>query len=47
MLSIIKEKTENIKLLDFRCGCGHLLEYIEEKNLNIDYYGLDISKKIF
>jgi len=47
MLSIIKDYSKPIKLLDFGCGCGHLLEYIQEHDLNIDYYGLDISKKFY
>ena len=34
------------KVLDFGCGAGHLLEFIEAKKLNhIDYIGLDISPK--
>jgi SAM-dependent methyltransferase len=49
MLNIIKDidKNKKISLLDFGCGCGHLLEYIKEKKLNIEYYGLDISTKFY
>lgn len=46
MLSIINDKNKNIKLLDFGCGCGELLTFIRNKKIeNLEYYGLDISKK--
>lgn len=45
MLNIIKNKNEISTVLDFGCGCGHLLEYINNNDMNIDYYGLDISSK--
>jgi SAM-dependent methyltransferase len=47
MLSVIKDKNTKFSLLDFGCGCGHLLEYIEENKLNIEYSGLDISTKFY
>ena len=46
MLEVIKDKSKVVKLLDFGCGCGHLLTFIKNENIkNIEYYGLDISKK--
>ena len=47
MLNIINKTNKTVKLLDFGCGCGHLLEYINKKSLNIKYYGLDISEKFY
>jgi SAM-dependent methyltransferase len=48
MLNVIKDKTRKVSILDFGCGCGHLLEYIQEKNItDIDYSGLDISQKYY
>lgn len=46
MLDVILDKTNKTSLLDFGCGTGHLLEYIEEqKYQNLLYTGLDISSK--
>ncbi len=47
MLGVIAEPAPRpLKLLDFGCGAGHLLEFIEAEKLNhIDYIGLDISPK--
>lgn len=47
MLGVITEPAPHpVKLLDFGCGAGHLLEFIEAEQLNhIDYIGLDISPK--
>lgn len=46
MLDIIPLSNEIKTLLDFGCGLGHLLEYIiKNKITNIEYSGLDISKK--
>lgn len=47
MLNIIENKNKKVSILDFGCGCGHLLEYIQEQKLNIEYYGLDISKSFY
>lgn len=47
MLNVIKEKNTNNSILDFGCGCGHLLEYIQKNHLNVKYSGLDISKKFY
>jgi cyclopropane fatty-acyl-phospholipid synthase-like methyltransferase len=48
MLNIIKDNNKKVSILDFGCGCGHLLEYIQSnKNLNIEYSGLDISDKFY
>lgn len=50
MLDILKFKRydydDNVSLLDFGCGTGHLLEFIKKNNYsNIDYDGMDISEK--
>jgi SAM-dependent methyltransferase len=47
MLGIIPPSNETkTTLLDFGCGLGHLLEYIKESKIsNVEYSGLDISKK--
>ena len=47
MLNIIKDNNKKVSILDFGCGCGHLLNYINEKKLNIEYSGLDISSKFY
>ena len=49
MLEVIKsDSTGKNKLLDFGCGTSHLYEYILRNNLkNIEYSGLDISKKFY
>lgn len=47
MLESIREK-ETVHLLDFGCGTGHLLEYMQEQEdflSQIHYNGLDISEK--
>lgn len=46
MMDVIREQVDEILLLDFGCGAGHLLEYIEKKGIkNIKYSGLDLSEK--
>lgn len=30
------------KILDFGCGTGHLATYLEQKNIHMDYVGVDI-----
>ena len=45
MLNIINDNSKKVSILDFGCGCGHLLDYINEKKLNIES-GLDIFIKI-
>ncbi len=47
MLNIINDNNKKVSILDFGCGCGHLLDYINEKKLNIEYSGLDISSKFY
>jgi SAM-dependent methyltransferase len=47
MLNVIKDNNKKVSILDFGCGCGHLLNYINEKELNIEYSGLDISSKFY
>ncbi|MBH73356.1 MAG: SAM-dependent methyltransferase [Rhodospirillaceae bacterium] len=45
MLDIVKG-SDRETIIDFGCGAGHLLEYIQTHNMkNIDYIGLDISPK--
>ncbi len=47
MIEVIKNKSDNnVSLLDFGCGLAHLYEYLHTLKVNnIDYSGLDISKK--
>lgn len=46
MLDLIQDKSENISLLDFGCGAGHLYDYIIKEGLSrINYSGLDVSQK--
>jgi len=46
MLDVIKNKNDNLTLLDFGCGLSHLYDYIKvQKYRNIKYSGLDISRK--
>ncbi len=35
----------NSSLLDFGCGPGHLIDFIDEINYNIEYCGIDINPK--
>lgn len=37
---------EGKKLLDVGCGTGSLLEYINSKNIKVDYTGVDILEKM-
>src|SRR5262245_46570962 len=45
MLGVIREANEPITVLDFGCGLGHLLDYINGRPAyrHIRYSGLDIS----
>jgi SAM-dependent methyltransferase len=47
MLDIIKEKESTHSILDFGCGLGGMLEYINKQPFSdsIQYTGLDISSK--
>lgn len=46
MMDVIREQGDEISILDFGCGAGHLLEYIEKNGINnIKYSGLDLSEK--
>jgi len=47
MLNVIFNSNDGTRnsILDFGCGCGHLLSYILKNNLPINYIGMDISKK--
>lgn len=44
---LFKETSKNnVTVLDFGCGLGHFLEFLDRKNIGwIDYAGLDISEK--
>jgi len=37
---------QNKKLLDVGCGLGNLLEYLQKRNINVDYTGVDILEKM-
>ncbi len=46
MLDILINEQQIVSVLDFGCGTGHLLEYVNKHQLpNIKYSGLDISSK--
>ena len=34
---------ENDKILDYGCGLGHLIDYLDKNNIKVDYTGLDIN----
>lgn len=47
MLDVMKFDSkckERSTVLDFGCGLGHMLEYINKQNINVQYEGCDISK---
>lgn len=33
----------NMKILDLGCGIGGFYQWLKDKNINVDYYGIDIS----
>ena len=37
---------EKIKILDFGCGFGSLLTYLENNDFNYNYIGFDISEEM-
>lgn len=39
-------KLESLKILDVGCGLGNLYEYLKEKNISVDYSGVDICNEI-
>jgi SAM-dependent methyltransferase len=47
MLGIIRETTEEVSLLDFGCGLGHLRDHLAQqpKYRHVQYSGLDISRR--
>jgi SAM-dependent methyltransferase len=46
MLSVIKDQSQNLSLLDFGCGTAALLDYLQKiNNKTINYSGLEISSK--
>jgi len=46
MLGIIDTQKRST-ILDFGCGCGHLYEFLQKRNSDIQYEGLDISLKFY
>lgn len=40
------DELNNKKILDFGCGNALLLDFLQEKQINCDYYGWDISEKM-
>ena len=45
--NILNLKEENVHILDFGSGLGHLYEYLIDKNFKINYTGLEINKKFY
>ncbi len=46
MLDVIRDRSRQVRLLDFGCGTGHLYQYIQsQNNLKIEYHGIDLSPK--
>ncbi len=47
MLGVVREVDEPVTLLDFGCGLGHLLDYLdrEQRYRHVQYTGLDLSPK--
>ena len=46
MLDLLKQDGHQASLLDFGCGAGHLLEYMQRTGTTgVDYVGLDISEQ--
>lgn len=46
MLDVVRERDQEVSLLDFGCGLSHLLEYaINAGRTHIQYAGLDLSEK--
>ncbi len=43
---ISETEMEGKTLLDVGCGLGNLLEYIEEKGINVDYHGVDLLEEM-
>ena len=42
----ILPNSESFSLLDYGCGYGALLEYLEQKYSSVDYFGFDISEEM-
>ncbi|MCP4169522.1 MAG: class I SAM-dependent methyltransferase [Fuerstiella sp.] len=46
MLDVIRPTSKKLRVLDFGCGTGHLLEHIQQRgDLQIDYHGVDLSDR--
>ncbi len=47
MLELLRERQEPVALLDFGCGLGHLLDYVQRnaKWHHVRYTGLDLSER--
>lgn len=37
----------DLKILDFGCGTGHLATFLEKKNIQVDYTGVDVVEEFF
>lgn len=44
---ILNHEEENVDILDFGSGLGHLYEYLINKNFKINYTGLEINKNFY
>jgi len=47
MLGVVREHDASVSVLDFGCGFGHMLDYIERRKVGptIRYSGLDLSSR--
>lgn len=46
ILEVIKNKNQEITILDVGCGYGGLYERIKEKNINVKYSGIDLCENM-
>jgi len=46
MLSVVREGSSAVTLLDVGCGYGGLLEFAHERGMNLDYTGIDVAENM-
>jgi len=45
MLGVIRERQPDLRLLDVGCGLGYLCDHLAEAGIDLNYTGLDLSRK--